>query len=82
LRSAGSAIWTASWGLVFLRGLFTFYAIYGLGRITSLGIAGDVFARNEVWWLAGLADVAVGSVWNYAVSSVFHVEAKMMSKIT
>jgi hypothetical protein len=27
--------------------------------------------RNEVWWLAGLAGVAVGSVWNYAVSSVF-----------
>ena len=28
-------------------------------------------AKNEVWWLAGLAGVVVGSVWNYAVSSVF-----------
>jgi dolichol-phosphate mannosyltransferase len=24
-----------------------------------------------VWWLAGVAGVIIGSVWNYAVSSVF-----------
>jgi dolichol-phosphate mannosyltransferase len=58
-------------GLGLLRGLFTFYAICALGTIANVGIAGYVFARNEVWWLAGLAGVAVGSVWNYAVSSVF-----------
>ena len=26
---------------------------------------------EQVWWLAGFAGVFVGSVWNYAVSSVF-----------
>src|SRR5215469_5139198 len=57
--------------LALLRGLFTFYAICALGTVANVGIAGYVFARNEVWWLAGLAGVAVGSVWNYAVSSVF-----------
>jgi dolichol-phosphate mannosyltransferase len=41
------------------------------GSVANVGIAGYVFSRNEVWWLAGLVDVAVGSVWNYAVSSVF-----------
>ena len=58
-------------GLALLRGLFSFYAICALGTVANVGIAGYVFARNEVWWLAGLAGVAVGSVWNYAVSSVF-----------
>jgi dolichol-phosphate mannosyltransferase len=54
-----------------VRGLFTFYAICALGAVANVGIAGYVFSRNEVWWLAGLAGVVVGSVWNYAVSSVF-----------
>jgi dolichol-phosphate mannosyltransferase len=58
-------------GLALLRGLFTFYAICALGTVANVGIAGYVFARHEVWWLAGLAGVVVGSVWNYAVSSVF-----------
>jgi dolichol-phosphate mannosyltransferase len=26
---------------------------------------------DQTWWLAGLAGVAIGAVWNYAVSSVF-----------
>jgi len=58
-------------GLVSVRGLFTFYAICALGTVANVGIAGYIFSRNEIWWLAGLAGVVVGSVWNYAVSSVF-----------
>jgi dolichol-phosphate mannosyltransferase len=58
-------------GLAVLQGLFTFYAICSLGAVANVGIAGYVFSRNEVWWLAGLAGVVVGSVWNYAISSVF-----------
>jgi dolichol-phosphate mannosyltransferase len=58
-------------GFALVRGLFTFYAICALGTVANVGIAGYVFSRNEVWWLAGLAGVVVGSVWNYAVSSVF-----------
>jgi dolichol-phosphate mannosyltransferase len=58
-------------GLAVLRGLVTFYAICSLGAVANVGIAGYVFSRNEVWWLAGLAGIVVGSVWNYAISSVF-----------
>jgi dolichol-phosphate mannosyltransferase len=36
-------------------------------RVANVGIAGDVFSKNEVWWLAGLAGIVVGSGWNYAV---------------
>jgi dolichol-phosphate mannosyltransferase len=58
-------------GFALVRGLFAFYAICALGAVANVGIAGYVFSRNEVWWLAGLAGIVVGSVWNYAVSSVF-----------
>jgi dolichol-phosphate mannosyltransferase len=52
-------------------GLFTFYAICGLGTAANAVIVGYIFSRDDVWWLAGLAGVVIGSVWNYAVSSVF-----------
>ena len=58
-------------GLTLLRGLFTFSAICVLGAVANVGIAGYPFSRHEVWWLARLAGIVVGSVWNYAVSSVF-----------
>jgi dolichol-phosphate mannosyltransferase len=58
-------------GFALVRGLFAFYAICALGAVANVGIAGYVFSRNEVWWLAGLAGIVVGSVWNYAVSSIF-----------
>jgi hypothetical protein len=48
-------------GLALLRG--SFYAICVLDTIANVGIAGYIFPGNEVWWSAGLAGVAVGSVW-------------------
>jgi dolichol-phosphate mannosyltransferase len=57
-------------GFALVRGLFTFYAICALGTVANVGIAGFIFSKDEVWWLAGLAGIIVGSVWNYATSSV------------
>ena len=54
-----------------LSGLFSFYLICAVGAVGNVGIAVYVFAANNVWWLAGIAGAIVGSVWNYAVSSVF-----------
>jgi dolichol-phosphate mannosyltransferase len=28
-----------------------------------------VFQRHYTWWLSALAGIAVGLIWNYAVSS-------------
>jgi len=61
------------------RGLFSFYVICALGAVANVGFAAFVFAGDAHWlagvkgipWLASLAGVIVGSVWNYAVSSVF-----------
>lgn len=54
-----------------LRGLVSFYLICGVGAVGNVGIASYVFAAHSAWWFAGLAGAIVGSVWNYAVSSVF-----------
>ncbi len=58
-------------GLGLLRGLLSFYLICAVGAVGNVGIAAYVFAADNVWWLAGIAGAVVGSVWNYAVSSVF-----------
>lgn len=54
-----------------LRGLVSFYLICSLGAVANIGIASYMFSRREVWWVAGIAGIIVGSVWNYAVSAVF-----------
>jgi dolichol-phosphate mannosyltransferase len=53
------------------RGLVSFYLICSVGAVANVGIAAYVFAADQVWWVAGIAGVVIGSVWNYAVSSVF-----------
>jgi dolichol-phosphate mannosyltransferase len=58
-------------GLRFFTGLLSFYGICSLGAIANVGIASAAFGHHYTWWLSGLAGAVVGSVWNYAVSSVF-----------
>ena len=58
-------------GSRFLTGLFTFYLVCGVGVIANVGIANFVFQRDYTWWLAGGAGALVGTVWNYAASSIF-----------
>ena len=55
------------WKLV--RGLLTFYAVCTIGGIANIGIGNWVNAQDGRWWLAGLAGVIVGAVWNFAASS-------------
>jgi dolichol-phosphate mannosyltransferase len=54
-----------------LSGLLSFYLICAVGAVGNVGIAAYIFAADSVWWLAGISGAIVGSVWNYAVSSVF-----------
>jgi dolichol-phosphate mannosyltransferase len=54
-----------------LYGLFSFYAVCGVGAVANVGIAAYVFHADRSWWLAGVTGALVGAVWNYAISSVF-----------
>jgi dolichol-phosphate mannosyltransferase len=56
-------------GVRFFTGLLSFFAVCAIGAIANVGIANAVFEQNHTWWLSGLAGIAVGLVWNYAVSS-------------
>jgi dolichol-phosphate mannosyltransferase len=52
-----------------LLGLLSFYLVCSVGALANVGVAAYMFQQQSGWWLAGLAGVAVGMVWNYAVSS-------------
>ncbi|MGA2088679.1 MAG: GtrA family protein, partial [Stellaceae bacterium] len=58
-------------GLRLIRGLLSFYLICSIGAVANVGLAAFFYNWRQIWWLAGVAGVIVGSVWNYAVSSVF-----------
>jgi len=58
-------------GARLLRGLVSFYVICSIGAVANVDVAAYVFQARPTWWLAGIAGALVGSVWNYAVSSVF-----------
>jgi dolichol-phosphate mannosyltransferase len=53
------------------KGLLSFAAACSLGAVANVGIAGYLFAdRDYRWWLAGIAGILVGAVWNFAATSV------------
>jgi dolichol-phosphate mannosyltransferase len=54
-----------------VRGLFVFCALCSIGVVANVGIASALFRQDYSWWLAGLAGVLVGAVWNYATTSIF-----------
>ncbi|HEX9158993.1 MAG TPA: glycosyltransferase family 2 protein [Rhizomicrobium sp.] len=53
-----------------LVGFLTFCCACGVGAIGNIGIADYLFAAHHSWWLAGLAGVLIGAVWNYAATSL------------
>lgn len=57
-------------GRRWLTGLLSFYAVCGLGAVANVGVGSIAFERHYSWWLAGIAGAVVGSVWNFAASSV------------
>jgi dolichol-phosphate mannosyltransferase len=56
-------------GWKMLRGLLSFYAVCSIGGIANIGIGTWLHGQDSRWWLAALAGVIVGAVWNFAASS-------------
>jgi dolichol-phosphate mannosyltransferase len=57
-------------GWKMVRGLLSFCAVCSVGGIANIGIGTWLHGQDSRWWLAGLAGVVVGAVWNFAASSV------------
>jgi dolichol-phosphate mannosyltransferase len=54
-----------------LIGLLTFYAACAAGALINISVADSLFRSHIVWWFAAICGVAVSSVWNYGVNTVF-----------
>jgi dolichol-phosphate mannosyltransferase len=57
-------------GLRLITGLLTFYGVCSLGSMANIGVASYVFSMEYTWWVSGLAGVLIGTVWNYAATSL------------
>ncbi len=58
-------------GWAILSGLLSFCAACSLGAFINYATAVYLYGMSFPWWLAGFLGAVVGSVWNYAISSVF-----------
>jgi dolichol-phosphate mannosyltransferase len=57
-------------GKKLLLGWLSFNLVSATGALANVGIASWMFEQNTMWLVSALAGIAVGVVWNYAVSSV------------
>jgi len=57
------------WHLV--TGLLTFYLACSVGALTNVSFAQLMFKSGAPWYLAGISGMAISSVWNYGVNTVF-----------
>ena len=58
-------------GSQLIRGLFVFYIACGLGAMINVMLADYLFSFSVPWWIAGIIGAAIGSVWNYSITSVY-----------
>lgn len=58
-------------GWAWWRGLATFMAACSVGALANVGIATYLFESRTAWFLAALAGVLVGAVWNYAITQLY-----------
>jgi dolichol-phosphate mannosyltransferase len=58
-------------GIKLLAGWVSFTLVCATGAVANVGIASWMFTNNSMWLTSALAGIAVGVVWNYAMSSIF-----------
>jgi len=58
-------------GVRLLSGWISFNLVCATGAFANVGIANWLFLRDTIWFVSALAGIAVGVVWNYAMSSIF-----------
>ena len=58
-------------GVALLRGWLSFVAACSIGALANVGVAAYLFSVDTFWMLSALAGIAVGVVWNYAVTATY-----------
>ena len=54
-----------------ITGWVTFNLVCAIGALANVGVARWLFYHHGYWALSALAGIAVTTVWNYAMSSIF-----------
>jgi len=54
-----------------VRGLASFMVLCGLGALTNVAVARDLYDLTGMWLLAGFGGAAIGALLNYALTSIF-----------
>ena len=54
-----------------LRGWITFLMICSIGALANVGVAGYLYRADFYWLWSAIAGIVVGTVWNYAVTSMY-----------
>ncbi len=57
-------------GYALFKGLLFFYVVCSLGALANVGVGTWIYHFNRIWWIGGLSGALMGSVWNYALSSI------------
>jgi dolichol-phosphate mannosyltransferase len=59
-------------GKALARGWLSFCLVCGLGALANIGVAAFLFEVKAAYWtVSAFAGIAVGAVWNFALSSKF-----------
>ena len=58
-------------GRQLLTGWITFNLICAAGALGNVGVADWLFEHHNYWVVSALAGIAITTVWNYAMSSIF-----------
>lgn len=58
-------------GFAMVRGFLLFCLIGSVGVLANVDLAGWLYERREVWWLAGAVGAVMSALWNYAMSTLF-----------
>ena len=54
-----------------ITGLLTFYIACSIGALTNVSFAQFMLSSGAPWYLAGISGMAISSVWNYGVNTIF-----------
>ncbi len=58
-------------GWNWIKGLTSFYFVCSLGAFSNIAISTYLYQMDVYWFLAALAGIAVGAIWNYTLSSLY-----------
>jgi len=57
-------------GFQFIRGLMSFYIACSIGALLNVLSADFLFSQAVPWLVSGFIGAVIGSIWNYAITSV------------